>query len=298
MKKPGVPVLALDSFPQRPARRAYYLERLDRHVANFPGVSTPHSHSFYLLLYVTAGHGTHTIDLVTYALQPGSVFFMTPGQVHHWQLSPDAQGYIIFFSPDFYLFRYPGHRLFEYPFFNPLHPPVLYLTSEENELRRVVELMWEEATTPAPQQEEVMRSCLHIFLELAARHYPETGTAAPEEHPHGLQLLREFGLLINQHLRESRTVQHYADQLHISPNHLNALCRRHLGKTASRLIQERVVLEARRLLTHSTQTVAQIADALGFEDASYFGRYFRKHTNTTPEQYRKAEQQAQPAREH
>jgi AraC-like DNA-binding protein len=298
MKKPGVPVLALDSFPQRPARRAYYLERLDRHVANFPGVSTPHTHNFYLLLYVTAGHGTHTIDLVTYALQPGSVFFMTPGQVHHWQLSEDAQGYIIFFSPDFYLFRYPGNRLFDYPFFNPLHPPALHLASPENELRPVVEQMWREASSPAPQQEEVIRSYLHIFLELAARHYPATAVEAPEEHPHSLQLLREFGLLINQHLRESRTVQYYAERLHISPNHLNALCRRHLSKTASMLIQERVVLEAQRLLSYSTQTVAQIADALGFEDASYFGRYFRKHTARTPEQYRKAEQKDAPAPQH
>ncbi|WP_303310636.1 AraC family transcriptional regulator [Hymenobacter sp. BT730] len=289
MKNPGVPVLALDSFPQRPARRAYYLERLDRHLANFPGVSTPHTHSFYLLLYVTTGHGTHTIDLVTYDLKPGSVFFMTPGQVHHWQLSSDAQGYIIFFTPDFYLFRYPGSRLFEYPFFNPQFPPVLYLTREENELRPLVEKMWREAATPAAQQEDIIRSYLHIFLELAARHYPEVAAPGSDEHPHSLQLLREFGLQLNQHFRQSRTVQDYADRLHVSPNHLNALCRRHLGKTASMLIQERVVLEAQRLLTHSTQTVAQIADALGFEDASYFGRYFRKHAARTPEQYRKAE---------
>ncbi|MBT9394309.1 AraC family transcriptional regulator [Hymenobacter sp. NST-14] len=284
-----LPVLTLESFPQGPARRAWYLERLSRHVANFPGISRPHAHDFYLLLYVTAGQGSHTIDLVTYELGPGSVFFMTPGQVHHWQLSADAQGYVVLFEADFYLFRYPGSRLFNYPFFDHRHAPVLQLGATEAALRPLLERMWAEQTRPAPQQDEVVRSYLHICLELAARHYPATAPApSPGEPRHAQQQLREFGNLLNQHFRRQRAVQHYADLLHLSPNHLNALCRRHLGKTASALVQERVLLEARRLLRHSAATVAQVADALGFEDASYFGRYFRKHTGQSPEAFRQA----------
>ncbi|GAB2767666.1 AraC-like DNA-binding protein [Hymenobacter luteus] len=286
MQPPHLPVLTLDSFPQqRP--RPWYLEQLARHVANFPGTSRPHAHDFYLLLYVTQGQGTHTIDLVTYDLQPGSLFFMTPGQVHHWQLSEGAQGYVVLFEADFYLARYPGGRLYEYPFFNHFHAPVLQLGSSEAELLPLFERMWQEHTTPAPQQDEVFRSYLHICLELAARHYP---TPVPQpaggEPRHAQQLLREFGALLNQRFRTQREVQHYADLLHVSPNHLNALCRRHLGKTASALVQERVLMEARRLLRHTSATVAQVADTLGFDDASYFGRYFRKHTGQTPEGFR------------
>ena len=285
MQSPSLPVLTLDSFPQgRP--RPWYLERLARHVANFPGVSQPHAHDFYLLLYVTHGHGTHTIDLVSYELRPGSLFFMTPGQVHHWLLSDDAQGYVVLFEADFYLFRYPGSRLFDYPFFNHTHPPVLYLAEGKTEIRFLIERMWAEDAAPAPQQDEVFRSYLHICLELAARHFPSTTAPEPEEPRHAQQLLREFGALINQGFRVHREVQYYADQLHVSPNHLNALCRRHLSKTASAFIQERVLVEARRLLRHTPATVSQVADALGFEDASYFGRYFRKHTGLTPDTFR------------
>lgn len=291
MKPPGLPVFALAAFPQHPTRRAFYLERLETHVANFPAVSAPHAHSFYLLLYVTQGQGTHTIDLVTYDLKPGSLFFMAPGQVHHWQLSADAAGILLFFDPDFYLFRYPGPRLFEYPFFTARHAPVLYLSPGEEELFPLFGRMAREAAAPAPHQDDVLCAYLHIVLELAARHTLAPATLNHEPR-HGLQLLREFGTHLTQHFRRSRAVQEYAQLLHISPNHLNALCRRHLGKTASQLIQERVVLEAQRLLTHSTHTIAQIADALGFEDASYFGRYFRKHTGHTPEHYRKSEQAA------
>jgi AraC-like DNA-binding protein len=82
-------------------------------------------------------------------------------------------------------------------------------------------------------------------------------------------------------------VRDYAELLHLSPNHLNALCRRTLNKTASTLIHERAIVEAQRLLSHSALGVAQVAYELGFEDASYFVRYFHKYVGIiTPEAYR------------
>jgi AraC family transcriptional activator of pobA len=78
----------------------------------------------------------------------------------------------------------------------------------------------------------------------------------------------------------------YAGRLALTANHLNALCRRVLNKTASALIHERVVAEAQRRLVHSAQPVAEVADALGFDDASYFTRYFKKYVGQTPEDFR------------
>ena len=75
-------------------------------------------------------------------------------------------------------------------------------------------------------------------------------------------------------------------QLRLSPNHLNAICRQVADKTASTLIHERVMAEARRLLRHSSQTVGEVAHALGFADAAYFSRFFRKQAGLSPEAYR------------
>ncbi|WP_426059471.1 helix-turn-helix domain-containing protein [Hymenobacter sp. B1770] len=283
MKSAGPPVLALASFPQPQARAPYYCERLETHVVRFPHVNVPHAHDFYLMLYITKGTGTHTVDLVTYELRPGSVFFLAPGQVHHWELGVDARGYVVFFDTDFYLFRYPGNGLYEYPFFDSTHPPVLYLPPAEAEIRPLVERLLSEYQTPQPNQAAVFRSYLHLCLELAARHYP--ALPAAEASP-ALQQIRQFGALLNQHYRTKRSVSDYAALLHVSANHLNALCRRVLNKTASTLIHERVVVEAQRLLSHSGLGVAQVAYELGFEDASYFVRYFRKYTGTTPEAFR------------
>jgi len=283
MKAAGLPVLALASFPQAQAPAPYYCERLETHVVRFPHVNVPHAHDFYLLLYVTEGTGTHTVDLVTYELRPGSVFFLAPGQVHHWQLGPDVRGLLVFFSADFYLFRYPGNGLYAYPFFDSAHPPMLQLPPAEADIRSVFESLLAEYQAPNGNQAEVFRSYLHLALELATRHYPAQPAA---EAGLALQQIRQFGALLNEHYRTKRSVSDYAELLHLSANHLNALCRRVLNKTASALIHERVLTEAQRLLSHSALSVAQVAYELGFEDASYFVRYFRKYAGTTPEAFR------------
>jgi AraC family transcriptional activator of pobA len=283
MKPNAPPVLVLASFPAPPARTPYYCERLETHVVRFPHVNVPHAHDFYLLLYITEGTGTHTIDLVTYELRPGSVFFLTPGQVHHWQLNQDARGFLVFFDTDFYLFRYPGSRLYEYPFFEHAHPPVLHLPADEVEIRPLFERLYAEYSAPRASQAEVFRSYLYLCLELAARHYPALPAA---ETNLAQQQIRQFGALLNEHYRTKRSVSDYAELLHLSANHLNALCRRVLNKTASALIHERVITEAQRLLSHSALGVAQVAYELGFEDASYFVRYFRKYAGTTPDVFR------------
>lgn len=254
-------------------------------MAQFPHVNAPHGHSFYLLLYVSQGTGTHTIDLVTYELHPGSVFFVAPGQVHQWQLAADADGIVVFFEPSFYQLRYPERNLLALPYFDSQHPPVRYLPAG-NELAPLFEHLQREYQADFPNQAEVLRAYLALVLELATRHYP----AAPASTEAGLaqRQIRQFGALLNQYYRTQRSVREYAELLHLTANYLNALGRRVLGQTASDLIHARVVLEAQRLLTHSGLAVAQGADELGFEDPSYFGRYFRKYVGVSPEVFRQS----------
>ena len=284
MKAPSLPVLALAAFPSH-HQHLYYIQHLEVHVAQFPHVQEPHAHDFYLLLYVTHGHGTHTIDLITYDLQPGSLFFLMPGQVHSWSLSADTRGFILFFSEAFYLQQYPASRLAAYPFFSPVNAPVVYSVPDENGLLPLLERIYQENTAAqaASNRDLVVGAYLLLYLELAARLYPHESPSLPA---YGQQHVREFGRLLNEHFRHEKTVGYYAERLSLTANHLNAICRRLLNKTASDLIHERVVTEAQRQLKHSAQSVAQVADALGFEDASYFTRYFKKYVGQTPETFR------------
>ena len=290
MKPATLPVLPLAAFPPpeptEPATRwPYYVQRLETHAARFPGVSAPHTHDFYLLLYITQGGGTHTIDLQAYELRPGALFFLAPGQVHGWELSADAAGYIVFFEAEFYQRRYPAGRLHGYPFFDPSHLPVSYLPPADNAIAPLLSQLWQEASQPlATPDDEVVAAYLFLVLELAARHYPEAPAPGAAL---GRQQVREFSRLLNQHFRTQKTVAFYAEQLHVTPNHLTAICQRVVGHPARDLILARVMAEAQRQLHHSADSVTQLAQALGYDDASYFSRAFKKHVGMTPEVFRR-----------
>ncbi len=78
----------------------------------------------------------------------------------------------------------------------------------------------------------------------------------------------------------------YAAALGLSPGHLNALCREHVRRSAGACIRGRIVLEARRLLRYTDMTAAMIVYSLGFEDPSYFTRFFTRETGLSPRRYR------------
>lgn len=81
----------------------------------------------------------------------------------------------------------------------------------------------------------------------------------------------------------------YAGLLFITPNHLNALCKASVGKSAGEMIRDRLLLEAKRMLANSAMSVSEIAYDLRFEDNAYFSRFFKKYTGHTPEEFRKTQ---------
>ena len=99
-------------------------------------------------------------------------------------------------------------------------------------------------------------------------------------------MVSDFGDLVNQNFRKFRSVQKYAALLHVTPNHLNKIVKKETGKNASGIIQETCILEAKALLLQTTLNVEEIAIELGFEDVSYFSRFFKNHSGTSPTFYR------------
>ena len=125
------------------------------------------------------------------------------------------------------------------------------------------------------------RAYLHLLLALA---FP---AAAPAPLPgRGAAVARQFVQLLEAHFRTLHAVRDYAARLHLSPDHLCACCRQHLGRPARQLIGARVLVEARHLLGTTGLSVAEVGYALGFEDASHFGRFFRQHAGCSPRTYR------------
>ena len=109
----------------------------------------------------------------------------------------------------------------------------------------------------------------------------------PPVPPQKQQTLRHFRQLVEKNYRSLKLPKEYAVLLHITPNHLNALVTSLTGKNAGSIIRERVLLEAKRLLTNAAMSVSEIAYDLEFQDNSYFTRFFKRYTGQTPEAFRK-----------
>ncbi len=281
----SVPVYKIQSFPRHEPDAFFYMTRLEKLVQDFKGIDKSHSHTFYLVMWLAQGSGTHTIDFRTYTIAPNQLYFLTPGQVHSWALSPDTRGYNLFIDANFFRGRF-GNRLQQYPFFHShQHQPLLEAGDKRTFFSDLFTYAYEEYEQRQPNRPDVFLSFVHILLETANRLYNQQliGTDT-----HLYDRIRHYEHLIENQFLTIQSVRAYAEQMNMTPNYLNYVCKKILGKTASQLLHERIVIEAQRLLTHTAQSIKEIGFHLGFEDPSYFVRFFRKHTGQTPVAFRQS----------
>lgn len=247
----------------------------------------PHRHDFYYVLFVKKGTGVHTIDFKTYAVQPCSVFFISPGQVHSLQLSEDVEGFTLFFKPSFYLINSNPRKVLDFPFFHTLsNEPTLYLDCINPSLDQTLNDIYTEYHTYELGRDNVIRALIDVLLVRLSRKYP---VSTMQDQPIRLTYqMRELENLIDQHYKELRTLDDYAERMNVSPKHLNNLCKKALDKTVINLVHERIVTEAKRMLLFTDYTISQIAYELGYFDKSYFMRFFKKNIGETPETFRQS----------
>lgn len=251
-----------------------------------------HRHSFYHLVMFTSGAGQYTIDFTTFALRPYQIYFMIPGQVHAWDFVGEVDGYVVNFTDSFFQsFLLRADYLESFPFFSGIAADgVIDLPVP---LGMEVGGTFEKLLTLYPEKvpfrlDRLRVLLLDLFMRIEQRALTRDIHTIP---PHHYTLLKNYQKLIEKNFLTLRRPKEYADLLAVSSNHLNALCKAHLGKQAGELIRNRILLEAKRLLVNLNLNVAEVGYALNFSDNSYFTRFFRKYTGQTPEEFRRAQGQ-------
>lgn len=241
-----------------------------------------HRHDFFYVLILKKGIGHHEIDFTTYTVCDHSVFFMRPGQVHQLRLKAESKGYLIQFGNEFrfsngkvsgQLLRKAGSL--NYYQFNP---------DKFQKLQSILNDIFQEYISKEQQYQEAIKANMDIFfIELVRQQ-----TIGISEH-HSLysqEIMEKFSALLERHAFEHKQVAQYAALLNLSMYQLNSIAKSMLGKTCSELITAYMILEAKRNLLATANQINQIAFHLGYEDVSYFIRFFKKHTGYSPEQFR------------
>jgi AraC family transcriptional activator of pobA len=246
----------------------------------------PHALTFYDILLVTRGLGSFRLDAHRYPVRPGAVFFTSPGQVRQWKVR-GLDGLCLFF-PAVFLEEFFQDALFLHrlPYFHaPDGRAVLRLTpTKAAHLRKRLLAMRRELRSLRDDSVHLLRARLYEVLVALARDYSAALRLPSARAPNRIAL--RFHELVERDFRRLHHAADYARQLVVSPGYLNTLSRRHLGRNAKGVIQDRLVVEARRLLLYSDESAARVAYALGFKDPSYFARFFRRATGWSPAGFR------------
>ncbi|WP_405400800.1 AraC family transcriptional regulator [Maribacter sp. Asnod2-G09] len=285
-----IPALNIQQFLDKKPLDSLYVNSFATHIVlNQNLINRPHSHNFYLCVLFTKGTGTHEIDFNSYTIEPGMVFFLKPGQIHFWKFDTKPEGFIFFHSQEFYELKYLDHTLSSFPFYySNQNPPFLQLSTEKlvDISIHFTELYKEYRENNILREAKITNLINYIYIELT-RVYTADVTIEKLGSTSYAQILEQLETLINIHFYSQKLPKFYASQLNITTKHLNRVVQKTINKTTSQLISERILLEAKRLIVHSSDNLAGIANTLEFSDYAYFSKFFKSKIGMTPMEFRK-----------
>jgi len=241
-----------------------------------------HRHDFFYILVIKNGSGSHDIDFVPYAVTDRSVFILRPGQVHQLTLKTGSTAYLIQFRNEFYspndnvsnaLLRKASslnHYQFDENRFDKLRLLLTFIIGEYNGRHEAY-------------QEAIQANLGLFFIELIRQQTEKPTTVSSL---YAQKRLEEFLGFLETNAFDHKPVSEYAAMLNLSAYQLNAITKTTLSKTCSEVINEYILLEAKRYLLATSNQITQISGHLGYEDISYFIRFFKKHTGYSPEAFR------------
>lgn len=238
----------------------------------------PHKHEAYFeLIYLSQGAGFHWIDSDKFQIAPPIVFFLS-GQLHYWEMTEVPKGYVMLFREGFFNKKDLVNLV------QALEDTVYVNPTKDDNLDFIFGEMEQEYRNPSKNSVELIQGYLQVALVKLLRYKDESSNATATN---GQEVFRKFQHFIQQTNPISNLkVNQVADHLGLSPQNLNAICRKVSGKSASELIIQQVTLEAKRYLIHSDKNVSEIAFTLNFSDPSHFVKYFKKATGETPQTFR------------
>ncbi len=280
----------LESIPSlyRTSNPLFYCLRLKENEVSISDYKPPFKKDFFFIALINnAGKTKITYDNTNVTELNSFLVFQSPGLLYSFFRDTTARGYLIYFKKQCLSFFKPDFEK-EFPFFNILHTNFFKLNDAKfNEFAPHFEDVFTAYENANDQQHTIASiKLLALLYQLKgfteAFNQWESGFTSPQQ-----ILFQKFVQLVNNYYIEKRTIEEYAELIHVTPNHLSQSVKEASGKNALSFINERLMTEAKSIIQYTDFDIAEIAYQLNFSDPANFGKFFKKHADLTPIEFRK-----------
>jgi len=252
-------------------------------------ITSPHRAGFYHIIWFQKAIGNHLVDFISLPIVPNTVLFLNKDVIQEFDKNGGFTGKVILFTNSFFCKTAEDTNfLHNSVFFNPINNAYQIVADKElsQTLNFLLDLMNQELKAPKDsRQSNIVRNYLYNFLLLAERENEKQSSQKIVKDA-DFDLVVKFKILLENEYLKHNLVSTYAGKLFSTEKRLNRATKKVTGKTAKKIISERLVLEAKRLLSHSHKSVKEVGFDLGFLEPTNFVKYFKKNTGLTPTEFR------------
>lgn len=247
----------------------------------------PHRLNFYQILVITKGRGIHEVDFQQIAYSENTVIPIAMGQVQRFTLNPNLAGYAILFTPDFLIKDNLDYSyLYDFTIFLHTINPISGIANQAI-YTLIDEMISEQQKKHEFNTIEYQRNLLkNLLIQIERNKRKRTDIGWNDS----LEFFLKFRQLLEENVNYKVRVADLCEQLNISEKQLNGSIKRYQNTTAKKYIEERILLELKRLLVYSTLSMKEIAYEIGFEDPTNFTKYFKARMKMLPTEYRQQNQ--------
>ncbi|MFA5806262.1 MAG: helix-turn-helix transcriptional regulator [Melioribacteraceae bacterium] len=253
---------------------------------------SPHRTDFYHIIWFQKGSPTHLVDFEPIKIKSNSLLFISKDKVQSFDKSGNFDGKAILFTSNFFCQTEVDRKF--------LHSTLLYndilnvsninLGKSTEIYSKIFDAIGAEVNKPTDgSQQYILKNYLHNLM-LHAERERQKQTVIKTIRSSDLDIVQLFKDIVDKNFKSVKSVREYSKQLHIYEKRLNIATTNVFGKPPKKIIDERILLEAKRLLVYSDYSIKEISIELGFDEPTNFIKYFRKHTTTTPLEFRENHQ--------
>ena len=253
-------------------------------------LTTPHRTGFYHILWFQEGNPTHIVDFNPIKIIPNTILFLKKDTVQLFDKQGKFDGKAILFTDSFFCKTDQDIKFLRSTIlFNDLFSVSQIQLSKSD---KVFAHLFQQIETELKNsndhfQSDILQNLLHNLLLLSERERRKQDFTEIKKSA-DLDYVVLFKDLLENQFRKQKQVSSFARQLAVTEKRLNQATSKVVGKTPKQMIDERIILEAKRLLAHTNESIKEIGFKLGFEEPTNFIKYFRKHHNSTPVEFRES----------